>query len=282
MPSARRWISSDETETLGRYIREIGRFPRLTPEEEKELGRRVREGDEAALRKLVEGNLRFVVSYAKRFRGLGLSFLDLIHEGNLGLIQAARRFDPDRNVKFITYAVWWIRQAIFRAISEHARVFAVPSRMATAFNRIEKEFSADEKGTPAPQEVAASLDLPLDAVNTFIAISGNDVSLSDTIGEDGDVELADRLEQGRVEPAEVGLIQKSFLSQIRNLLSELSSKEAEVIKLRFGLDDDEPRTLQEIGDQLHLSRERIRQIETKAMAKLRRSNTLQAMRGYLN
>ncbi|HEX9724257.1 MAG TPA: sigma-70 family RNA polymerase sigma factor, partial [Vicinamibacteria bacterium] len=128
MQSARRWLSSDDAETLSRYIREIGKFPRLTPEEEKDLGRRVREGDEAALRKLVEGNLRFVVSYAKRFRGLGVSFLDLIHEGNLGLIQAARRFDPDRNVKFISYAVWWIRQAIFRTISEHARVFAVPSR----------------------------------------------------------------------------------------------------------------------------------------------------------
>jgi RNA polymerase primary sigma factor len=282
MQSARRWLTSDDAETLSRYIREIGKFPRLTPEEEKDLGRRVREGDEAALRKLVEGNLRFVVSYAKRFRGLGVSFLDLIHEGNLGLIQAARRFDPDRNVKFISYAVWWIRQAIFRAISEHSRVFAVPSRMATAFGRIEKQFSNDEKGTPAPQEVAASLDLPLDAVNTFIAISGSDVSLSETVGEDGDVELVDRLPQGSDAPAEVALIQKSFLSQMRNLLSEISPKEAEVIRLRFGLDSDEPQTLQEIGDRLNLSRERVRQIESKAMAKLRRSNTAQAMRGYLN
>jgi RNA polymerase sigma factor (sigma-70 family) len=154
--------------------------------------------------------------------------------------------------------------------------------MATAFGRIEKEFSDDGKGTPAPQEVAASLDLPLDAVNTFIAISGSDVSLSETVGEDGDVELADRLQQGSVAPAEVALIQKSFLSQMRNLLSELSPKEAEVVRLRFGLDSDEPQTLQEIGDRLRLSRERIRQIESKAMAKLRRSNTAQAMRGYLN
>jgi RNA polymerase primary sigma factor len=282
MQSARRWVSSDDAETLSRYIHEIGKFPRLTPEEEKELGRRVRQGDEAALRKLVEGNLRFVVSYAKRFRGLGVSFLDLIHEGNLGLIQAARRFDPDRNVKFISYGVWWIRQTIFRAISEHSRAFAVPSRMATAFGRIEKQFSNHEKGTPAPQEVAASLDLPLDAVNTFIAISGSDVSLSETVGEDGDVELVDRLQQGSDAPAEVALIQKSFLSQMRSLLSELSPKEAEVIRLRFGLDSDEPQTLQEIGDRLNLSRERVRQIESKAMAKLRRSNTAHAMRGYLN
>ena len=283
MQSARRRpLSSDDAETLSYYVREISKFPRLTPEEEKELGRRVREGDEAALRKLVECNLRFVVSYAKRFRGLGLSLLDLIHEGNLGLIQAARRFDPDRNVKFISYAVWWIRQAIFRAISEHNRVFAVPSRMATAFGRIEKQFAADEKGTPAPQEVAASLDLSLDAVNTFIAISGNDVSLSETVGEDGDIQLADRLEQGTEAPVELALIQESFLAQMRNLLSELSPKEAEVLKLRFGLENDEPLTLQEIGDRLRLSRERVRQIESKAIAKLRRSGTAQAMRGYLN
>ena len=177
MGAARGWgLSSDDTETLSHYIREMSKFPRLTPEEEKELGRRIRQGDEKALRKLVECNLRFCVSYAKRFRGLGLSFLDLIHEGNLGLIQAARRFDPDRNVKFISYAVWWIRQSIIQAVSEHTRVFSVPSRMAAAFSRIEREFKADkdDKGTPAPEEVAATLDLSLDAVNTFIAISGNE------------------------------------------------------------------------------------------------------------
>jgi RNA polymerase primary sigma factor len=280
----RRGLSSDDAETLSRYIREISKFPRLTPDEEKELGRRIRQGDEEALRKLVECNLRFGVSYAKRFRGLGLSFLDLIHEGNLGLIQAARRFDPDRNVKFISYAVWWIRQSIIQAISEHTRVFTVPSRMAVAFGRIEREFQVEkgEKGTPAPEEVAATLDLTLDAVNTFIAISGTDVSLSDTLGEDGDLELGDRLEQRTVPPVEVALIQKSFLAQIRKLLTELGPKEAQVLRLRFGLDGKEPQTLQEIGDKLKLSRERVRQIESKAISKLRRSNTAEAMRGFLN
>ncbi len=285
MPVARGWgFSSDDAETLGYYIREIGKFPRLTPEEEKELGRRIRQGDEDALRRLVECNLRFGVSYAKRFRGLGLSFFDLIHEGNLGLMQASRRFDPDRNVKFISYAVWWIRQSIIQAVSEHKRVFSVPSRMATAFSRIEREFKADkdDKGTPAPEEVAATLDISLDAVNTFIAISGSDVSLSETLGEDGDLELSDHLEQGTDPQVEVALIQKSFLAQIQKLLTELGPKESEVVRLRFGLDGEEPQTLQEIGDRLQLSRERIRQIESKAIAKLRRSNTAQAMRGFLN
>jgi RNA polymerase primary sigma factor len=256
----------------------------LTPEEEKELGCRVGEGDEDALRKLVEGNLRFVVSYAKRFRGLGLSLLDLIHEGNLGLIQAARRFDPARNVKFISYAVWWIRQTIIQAISEHTRVFSVPSRMARAFGRIEKKFEADknEKGTPPPEEVAASLDLSLDDVNAFIAVSGHDVSLSETVGEDGDLELSDRLEQDTVPPVEMVLIQQSFMKQIRDLLQELGPKESEVLRFRFGLDGEEPQTLQEIGNKLNLSRERIRQIESKAISKLRRSNNAQAMRGFLN
>ena len=284
MAVARGWgLSSDDAATLSHYIRAISKFPRLTPEEEKELGRRIRQGDEGALRHLVECNLRFGVSYAKRFRGLGLSFLDLIHEGNLGLIQAARRFDPARNVKFISYAVWWVRQSIIQAISEHTRVFSVPSRMATAFSRIEREFKVDrdDKGTPAPEEVAATLDLSLDAVNTFIAISGHDVSLSDTVG-DGDLELSDRLEQGTDPQIEVELIQQSFLAQIQELLTELGTKEAEVVRLRFGLEGEEPQTLQEIGDRLRLSRERIRQIESKAMAKLRRSNTAQAMRGFLN
>ena len=285
MRAARGWgLSSDDAATLSHYIRQISKFPRLTPEDEKSLGHRIRQGDEDALRKLVECNLRFGVSYAKRFRGLGLSFLDLIHEGNLGLIQAARRFDPDRNVKFILYAVWWIRQSIIQAVSEHTRVFSVPSRMAMAFGRIEREFKADidDKGTPAPEEVAATLDLSLDAVNTFIAISGHDVSLSETVGEDGDIELSDRLQQRTDPQIEVELIRKSFLGQIEELLTVLGSKEANVVRLRFGLDGEEPQTLRQIGDRLRLSRERIRQIESRAIAKLRRSNTAQAMRGFLN
>jgi RNA polymerase primary sigma factor len=274
----------DEAEALNLYIREIAKIPRLTPEEEKELGRRIQQGDESALRKMVEGNLRFVVSYAKRYRGLGLSYLDLIHEGNMGLMEAARRFDPDRNVKFISYAVWWIRQSIIQAISEHMRVFAVPARMSRAFGQIEREFEAEsaEKGTPAPEEVAASLDLSLDDVRTFIAISGKDVSLSDSLGDDGEFELGDKLAQETEPPIELELIREAFLGKFEELLQELGPKEVEVLRLRFGLDGEEARTLQEVGNELNLSRERIRQIENKAMTKLRRSGNAKALRGFLN
>jgi len=281
----RRVLPSDGAQLLGRYIRDISRFPRLTPEEEKDLGRRIRQGDPEAVKRMVESNLRFVVSYAKRYRGLGLPFLDLIHEGNLGLIEAARRFDPERNVKFISYAVWWIRQAIIQALSEHTRAFSVPARLASVFGRLEREFSAgsDQEGTPAPEEVAASLDLSVDDVNALLAISGDDVSLSEPLGEEGERELSDRLEQGTVPPADLKLIHESFLVQVQELLKELSQKEAEVLRLRFGLDGSgEPQTLQEIGDRLRLSRERVRQIESKAMAKLRRSGQAQALRGFLN
>jgi RNA polymerase primary sigma factor len=278
----RRVLSSDEAQLLGRYIRDISRFPRLTPEEEKELGRLIRQGDQQALQRLVESNLRFVVSYAKRYRNLGLPFLDLIHEGNLGLIEAARRFDPERNVKFISYAVWWIRQSIMQSLSEHTRAFSVPARLAGVFGRLEREFSAgDAEGTPAPEEVAATLDLSVDEVNALLAISGDDVSLSEPLGEDG--ELSDRLEEEVVPPADLKLIREAFLAQVQELLKELSQKEAEVLRLRFGLDGSgEPLTLQEIGDRLQLSRERVRQIESKAMAKLRRSGQAQALRGFLN
>jgi RNA polymerase primary sigma factor len=276
--------SREEAEALNLYIREISKIPRLTPEQEKELGRRIQQGDEKALRKMVEGNLRFVVSYAKRYRGMGLSYLDLIHEGNLGLMEAARRFDPDRNVKFISYAVWWVRQSIIQAISEHMRVFAVPARMSRAFGQIERQFEADsaEMGTPAPEEVAASLDVSLDDVNTFLAISGRDVSLSDTLGDDGEFELGDTLVQETEPPVELELIREAFLGKVEELLRELGAKEVEVLRLRFGLDGEEAKTLQEIGDQLNLSRERIRQIEAKAITKLRRSSNAQALRGFLN
>jgi RNA polymerase primary sigma factor len=267
--SRRYAVSEDEASTLAAYLREIAKLPRLTVDEERSLGARIqsdrndaretREAHEApedddapeandahvALTRLVEANLRFVVSYAKRYRGLGVSFLDLIHEGNLGMMEAARRFDPTRNVKFITYAVWWIREAMMHVLAEQTRAFSFPPKLfALLYN------------------------------------GGADVSLSDPIApekHDGrSRDLADVLAQDAVPAIEDEMIHQADLNELAAALLDLDRKEREVVCLRFGLQDDEPRTLQEIGDRLHLSRERIRQIESRAKEKLRRSAKLRS------
>src|SRR5262245_52274883 len=271
-------------DSLNAYMREIAQFQPLPGEQEKALGRRIRAGDEEALQQLVEANLRFVVSYAKRYRGLGLAFLDLIHEGTLGLIEAAKRFDPERNVKFISYAVWWVRQAIFHALSEHSRVFRLPQKMSGQVSRIEgvRDLLASElERPPTPEEVAERASMSPKEVETLLMATGEDVSLSAAIG-DGSTAFGDTLEQESIPSAEIELIRSSFNEQIQILVAELDEKEREVIRMRFGLDGEEPRTLQEIGDQLGLSRERIRQIEAKAKEKLRRSRRAQSLRGHLN
>jgi RNA polymerase primary sigma factor len=245
--------ASGESSTLSVYLREISKLPRLTVDQERALGHRIRDDrDDAAVTRLVEANLRFVVSYAKRYRGFGVSFLDLINEGNLGLIEAARRFDPERNVKFITYAVWWVREAVSHVLSEQTRAFSFPP----------KQFAALYRGP-----------------------GGADVSLSDPVGvgrfpnSGGPRELGDLIEQHDVIPIEEEMIHRADLDELVAALADLTGKEREVMRLRFGLEDDEPHTLQEIGDRLHLSRERIRQIESQAKDKLRRSARL---RSHLN
>ena len=271
-------------DSLNAYIREIAKYQPLAAEDEKILGRRIQQGDEEALKRLVEANLRFVVSYSKRYRGLGLSFLDLIHEGSLGLIEAAKRFDPERNVKFISYAVWWVRQAIFHALSEHSRVFRLPQKMSGQVSRIEgvRDLLASElERPPTPEEVAERAAMTTKEVQALLMATGEDVSLSAAIG-DGGTEFGDTLEQELIPSAELELIRSSFNDQIRALVAELDEKEREVIRMRFGLDGEEPRTLQEIGETLGLSRERIRQIEAKAKEKLRRSRRAQSLRGHLN
>ena len=233
----------EDASTLSAYLRGIAKLPRLTADEERSLGLRIQqEGDDEALTRLVEANLRFVVSYAKRYRGLGVSFLDLIHEGNLGLIEAARRFDPARNVKFITYAVWWIREAMMHVLADQTRAFSFPPKLFSALHS-----------------------------------AHDDLSLSDPIGEgDGRArELADVIAQDLV-PIEQEMIHQADLDELAAALLDLDRKEREVVRLRFGLEDDEPRTLQEIGDRLHLSRERVRQIESRAKDKLRRSAKLRS------
>jgi RNA polymerase primary sigma factor len=272
-------------DSLNVYIREIARFKQLTPDEEKDLARRIQAGDQQALNKMVESNLRFVVAYAKRYRGLGLHFLDLIHEGNLGLIEAAKRFDPERNVKFISYAVWWVRQAIFHALSEHARVFRLPQKMSSQVSRVENardRLQAEHGRAPTSAELAQATELTEAEVDNLLRMSGDDRSLSEGVGEEGTLELGDTLEQDSVPGVELELMKSRFAAHVQTMVDGLDEKEREVLRLRFGLDGDEPRTLQEIGDALGLSRERIRQIESKAKEKLRRSREVQGLRGYLN
>jgi RNA polymerase primary sigma factor len=259
---------------LRAYLRAIAGVPRLTPGDERELGRRIRtSGDEEALRRLVEGNLRFVVSYVKRYRGLGVPFLDLIHEGNLGLIEAARRFDPARNVKFITYAVWWVRQATLHALSEQTRAVVLPAKLSGAAARLGVEISsltAALHRAPTRREIADDLDLSEAEVETLLRMGSSDRSLSDPIGRGGEgPELGDTIEQPDAPAPEEALMRVRLTEQIRGVLGELDEKERYVVQLRFGLQDGEPRTLQEIGDRLHVSRERIRQIENRAKEKLR-------------
>jgi RNA polymerase primary sigma factor len=272
-------------DSLNAYMREISRFKPLSPQQEKDLGRRIRNGDQEALQRLVEANLRFVVSYAKRYRGLGMSFLDLIHEGTLGLIEAGKRFDPERNVKFISYAVWWVRQAIFHALSEHMRVFRLPQKLTSQVSKMgtaRQRLTAELERPPTTEELAAKTELSNKEVEALLMAGGEDLSLSMTVGEEGTLELGDVLEQESVPSAERELIRTSFEEQVRAMVSQLDEKEREVINRRFGLDGEEPRTLQEIGEALGLSRERIRQIESKAKEKLRRSHEVQGLRGALN
>ena len=272
-------------DSLNVYIRDIAKFKLLSADEEKELGRRIREGDQEAIDRLVEANLRFVVHYAKRYRGLGLSYMDLVHEGSLGLIEAAKRFDPERNVKFISYAVWWVRQAIFHSLSEHVRVFRLPQKLSGQVSRLasaREKLKSELERTPTTEELAERTLFSKEEVERLLLAAGDDVSLSTAVGDDGNLELGDTLEQDSVPSVEVEMIRTSFEQRIQDMVGGLDQKEREVMRMRFGLDGDEPKTLQEIGEAMGLSRERIRQIESRAKEKLRRSREAHGLRGYLN
>ena len=272
-------------DSLNSYIREISKFRPLSGDEEKDLARRIHDGDQEALQRLVEANLRFVVSYCKRYRGLGLSFLDLINEGNLGLMEAAKRFDPDRNVKFISYAVWWVRQAIFHALSEQHRIFRLPQKLSGQVSKVgnaRAKLTSELDRAPTTAELAKKTDLSEHEVENALKVTGDDLSLSAAVGDDGTLELGDTIEQDTVPAVERELMRSSFEEQIRSLVAELDEKERQVISMRFGLDGEDPRTLQEIGEALSLSRERIRQIESKAKEKLRRNQRTIGLRGALN
>ena len=288
MPVRRPAVAESEREALQAYLKAIARIPRLTVDDERELGRRIQDTrDEEAVRRLIEANLRFVVSYAKRYRGLGVAFLDLIHEGNLGLIEAARRFDPGRNVKFITYAVWWIRQALMHALSEQSRAVSLPAKLSNAAARFGREVTTLTEQlhrTPTAREIADDLEISEADVRALTRIGSADVSLSDHLGADDDgPEIGETLEQDTEPPVDDRLIRRALARHVSAVLGELDGKEREIMRLRFGLDaSGEPKTLQAIGDRLHLSRERIRQIEARATEKLRRSKKAHELRSYLN
>lgn len=273
------------SESLKKYLREISRLPRVTPDEERVLGRKIQNGDQAALKRLVEANLRFVVSYAKRYRGCGLSFLDLINEGNIGLIEAAKRFDAGKNVKFITYAVWWVRQAIIHALSDQSGAFRLPQKQANLLYRIGKAQSnlrSELHRPPSPEEIAKRMSVTVEEVTTLLQVSDENISLSAVIDEEHEFHLSDKLEQDIIPSADLVLLKSSLRRLLRTALGELDGKEERVVRLRFGLDGTDPKTLKEIGEMLNLSRERIRQIEAQALEKLNRSQKCQQLRGYLN
>ncbi len=273
-----------DSRILKLYLEQIAKYPALNEADEKRLGELIRKGDEDAMRRLIESNLKFVVSYVKKYRGMGLGLLDLINEGNVGLIEAAKRFDPGRNVRFISYAVWWIRQAIIHALSQYSRVYNIPQKLSDQISAMKKKTALLKMALgrePTREEVALKMGIPLEDLEDLVILEEKNVSLSDRLSDDG-LEVEDRLSDELSPSVEYQIIKASVEQQIRSMLGDLDEKEALVLKLRFGLDDDKPLTLQEIGDRLALTRERIRQIEQKAMRKLSRSRKLQQLRGYLN
>ena len=266
------------------YLKEIGRVPLLTPDEEIELAQRMKNGDSAAKKRLAEANLRLVVSIAKRYGGRGMSFLDLIQEGNLGLIKAVEKFDYTKGFKFSTYATWWIRQSITRAIADQARTIRIPVHMVETITKVKKISSQllHQNGRdPTPDEIAAALDMPVDRVREIMRIAQDPVSLETPIGEEEDSHLGDFIpDENAPEPTEAAS-QVLLKEQINQVLSTLTEREEKVLRLRFGLEDGRSRTLEEVGQMFNVTRERIRQIEAKALRKLRHPNRSNKVRDFL-
>ena len=264
------------------YLKEIGRVPLLLPNEEAEVAERILNGDVQASQRLVEANLRLVVSIAKRYLGRGMQFLDLIQEGNLGLMKAVEKFDHTKGFKFSTYATWWIRQAITRAIADQARTIRIPVHMGETINKIKKASSQllHENGhEPTVEEISEELNVPVDKICEAMRASQEPVSLETPIGEEEDSHLGDFIPDNSTLTPQEAAAQTMLKEQLDDVLSTLTPREAKVIRLRFGLDDGRPRTLEEVGDEFKVTRERIRQIEAKALRKLRhpsRSKKLKA------
>src|SRR5215470_13109429 len=255
-------------DTLRLYLKDISQFPQLTPEEEKEIGARVQKRDEEAFRKLIEANLRFVVAMAKKYSRSGYPLHELINEGNLGLIEAVSRFDPSRGVRFITYASWWIRQAILAAIAHHGQVFSLPPKLKHELYRFDTKVAnlTQELGhRPSVDEISKELGMSEKDVRDMMEGTPSEVSLDTPIGEGAEMRLEDLIRDQSITPVDEVLIARSFEEQLQTLLSQLDDKERVIIERRFGLGDREPQTLAEIGSELNLSRERIRQLEERAL-----------------
>jgi RNA polymerase primary sigma factor len=277
-------ITNRESQSLDKYLQEIGKVDLLTPDEEVELAKRIKEGDQIALEKLTKANLRFVVSVAKQYQNQGLSLGDLINEGNLGLIKAAQRFDETRGFKFISYAVWWIRQSILQALAEQSRIVRLPLNRVGSLNKISKTFSELEQKferEPSPEELAEVLDVTTAEVVDTMKISGRHVSMDAPFVQGEENSLLDVLENDSEETPDSGLMNDSLRREVHRALSTLTQREADVITLYFGLNGEHSMTLEEIGEKFNLTRERVRQIKEKAIRRLRHTSRSKALKPYL-
>jgi RNA polymerase primary sigma factor len=277
-------ITNLESRSLDKYLQEIGKEELINAEEEVELARRIKQGDQLALEKLTRANLRFVVSVAKQYQNQGLSLPDLINEGNLGLIKAAQRFDETRGFKFISYAVWWIRQSILQAIAEHSRIVRLPLNQVGSLNKLNKAFSKLEQQferEPTEEELAQQLDLAEDKVKDSIQISGRHISMDAPLVSGEESTLYDVMVNSDSPKADRDLLKESLQMEIERTLDTLSEREKEIIKLYFGIGMNHGLTIDEIGEKFDLTRERVRQIKEKALKRLRQSTRSRLLRSYL-
>ncbi len=276
-------ITNRESASLDKYLQEIGREELITVEEEVELAQRIKKGDQSALEKLTRANLRFVVSVAKQYQNQGLSLPDLINEGNLGLIKAAEKFDETRGFKFISYAVWWIRQSILQALAEQSRIVRLPLNQVGSLNKINKAYSKFEQENerkPSPEELADVLELPADKVSDTLRVSGRHISVDAPFVEGEDNSLLDVLVNSDSPSADRALINESLAKEIERALATLTERESDIIKLFFGIGCQEM-TLEEIGERFGLTRERVRQIKEKAIRRLRHTSRSKLLKSYL-
>ncbi len=278
-------VTNRETASLDKYLQEIGRVDLITADEEVELAQRIKQGDHAALEKLTKANLRFVVSVSKQYQNQGLTLPDLINEGNLGLIKAAQRFDETRGFKFISYAVWWIRQSILQALAEQSRIVRLPLNKIGSINKINKAFSKLEQEferPPTPGELAEVLEMTLEEVKQSLANSGRHISMDAPLSdEDGASTMYEIYASEDNASPEDNLMNKSLLMEIERSLHTLTQREADVIRLYFGLNGEHPLTLEEIGERFDLTRERVRQIKEKALRRLKHTSRSRMLKSYL-